>query len=86
MTKYRTRTASTSSAYWRSRGRRWHTAITRVQQVNQALDCSLETETTQLINQLLNGPGTAARVVPEKREQFQVPMSTVRENPGNHEH
>ncbi|WP_406436544.1 LysM peptidoglycan-binding domain-containing protein [Streptomyces sp. NBC_01613] len=31
-----------------------HTAITRVQQVNQALDCSLELETTQLINELLN--------------------------------
>ncbi|RPF39393.1 bacterial transcriptional activator domain-containing protein [Streptomyces sp. TLI_185] len=30
-----------------------HTAITRVQQVNRALDCSLETETTQLLNELL---------------------------------
>ncbi|MGW3149738.1 LysM peptidoglycan-binding domain-containing protein [Streptomyces sp. NPDC001177] len=38
-----------------------HTAITRVQQVNQALDCSLEMETTQLINELLNGSGTAVR-------------------------
>ncbi|MGW7260819.1 LysM peptidoglycan-binding domain-containing protein [Streptomyces sp. NPDC054834] len=38
-----------------------HTAISRVQQVNQALDCSLEIETTQLINELLNGSGTAAR-------------------------
>lgn len=38
-----------------------HTAITRVQQVNRALDCSLEMETTQLINELLNGSGTAAR-------------------------
>ncbi|KUN17573.1 hypothetical protein AQJ11_37555 [Streptomyces corchorusii] len=36
-----------------------HTAITRLQQVNRALDCSLETETEQLINTLLNGPGTA---------------------------
>ncbi|MEU9370698.1 hypothetical protein AB0D71_39825 [Streptomyces avermitilis] len=35
-----------------------HTAITRVQQVNRALDCSLETETEQLINNLLNGLGT----------------------------
>ncbi|MBL1109391.1 LysM peptidoglycan-binding domain-containing protein [Streptomyces sp. 5-8] len=35
-------------------------AISRVQQVNRALDCSLETETTQLINELLNGLGTAA--------------------------
>ncbi|MEU1034487.1 hypothetical protein ABZ402_38440 [Streptomyces mirabilis] len=35
-----------------------HTAITRVQQVNRALDCSLETETEQLINDLL---GTAGR-------------------------
>ncbi|MGI5380714.1 LysM peptidoglycan-binding domain-containing protein [Streptomyces sp. CA-251387] len=40
-----------------------HTAITRVQQVNRALDCSLETETEQLINELLNGPATAARKV-----------------------
>jgi hypothetical protein len=31
-----------------------HTAITRVQHVNRALDCSLETETEQLINELLN--------------------------------
>ncbi|WP_329600193.1 LysM peptidoglycan-binding domain-containing protein [Streptomyces pseudovenezuelae] len=38
-----------------------HTAITRVQQVNRALDCSLETETEQLIHELLNGPGRAAR-------------------------
>ncbi|GGP80574.1 LysM peptidoglycan-binding domain-containing protein [Streptomyces melanogenes] len=38
-----------------------HTAITRVQQVNRALDCSLEMETTQLIDELLNGPGSAAR-------------------------
>ena len=29
-----------------------HTAITRVQQANQALDCSLEIETEQLINDL----------------------------------
>ncbi|MFE9604493.1 hypothetical protein [Streptomyces hokutonensis] len=33
-----------------------HTAITRVQQVNRALDCSLETETEQLINNLLSTP------------------------------
>lgn len=38
-----------------------HTAITRVQQVNQALDCSLEIETEQLINDLLNGSGAAVR-------------------------
>lgn len=38
-----------------------HTAITRVQQVNRTLDCSLETETEQLISELLNGPGPAAR-------------------------
>ncbi|MEU2284287.1 hypothetical protein ABZ614_20490 [Streptomyces sp. NPDC013178] len=36
-----------------------HTAITRVQQVNQALDCSLEMETEQLINELLTGPSRA---------------------------
>ncbi|WP_405576249.1 hypothetical protein [Streptomyces sp. NBC_01092] len=39
-----------------------HTAITRVQQVNHALDCSLETETFQLINELLNTPAPEARV------------------------
>ncbi|MFF8946722.1 hypothetical protein ACF1A5_31590 [Streptomyces sp. NPDC014864] len=38
-----------------------HTAITRVQQVNRALDCSLELETEQLINELLNGSGSAVR-------------------------
>ncbi|MEU9662901.1 hypothetical protein [Streptomyces chartreusis] len=37
-----------------------HTAITRVQQVNRALDCSLETETFQLINELLNNPAPEA--------------------------
>ncbi|MEU7305370.1 hypothetical protein [Streptomyces sp. NPDC007206] len=37
-----------------------HTAITRVQQINRALDCSLETETTQLINELL-GSSTTVR-------------------------
>ncbi|GAX57807.1 LysM peptidoglycan-binding domain-containing protein [Streptomyces olivochromogenes] len=31
-----------------------HTAITRVQQINRALDCSLEIATEQLINDLLN--------------------------------
>ncbi|MER6789872.1 hypothetical protein ABT330_35615 [Streptomyces sp. NPDC000658] len=31
-----------------------HTAITRIQQINQSLDCSLEAETEQLINELLN--------------------------------
>ncbi|MFE4582918.1 hypothetical protein [Streptomyces chartreusis] len=38
-----------------------HTAITRVQQVNHALDCSLETETFQLINELLSNPTPEAR-------------------------
>ncbi|MEU3796023.1 hypothetical protein AB0F07_40695 [Streptomyces fructofermentans] len=38
-----------------------HTAITRVQQVNRALDCSLETETEQLINELLSKPGSTER-------------------------
>ncbi|TQK49773.1 LysM domain-containing protein [Streptomyces sp. SLBN-118] len=38
-----------------------HTAITRVQQINRALDCSLEIETEQLINELLNGSGEAVR-------------------------
>ncbi|MER5549227.1 hypothetical protein ABT072_44165 [Streptomyces sp. NPDC002589] len=36
-------------------------AIIHVQQVNRALDCSLEMETTQLINELLNNSGTAVR-------------------------
>ncbi|MGW3956458.1 LysM peptidoglycan-binding domain-containing protein [Streptomyces sp. NPDC004752] len=40
-----------------------HTAITRVQQVNRALDCSLEMETEQLINELLNGSGSPMRKV-----------------------
>ncbi|MGW2563380.1 LysM peptidoglycan-binding domain-containing protein [Streptomyces sp. NPDC001514] len=34
-----------------------HTAITRLQQINRALDCSLEIETEQLINDLLNESG-----------------------------
>ncbi|MFJ6636738.1 hypothetical protein ACIQMR_36060 [Streptomyces sp. NPDC091376] len=38
-----------------------HTAITRVQQVNRALDCSLEMETEQLINELLNDSSTTVR-------------------------
>ncbi|MGA5810165.1 hypothetical protein ACPC39_28950 [Streptomyces cellulosae] len=38
-----------------------HTAITRVQQINRDLDCSLEMETSQLINELLNSTGTTAR-------------------------
>jgi hypothetical protein len=33
-----------------------HTAITRIQQINHTLDCSLEIETEQLINELLNDP------------------------------
>ncbi|MFH9016067.1 hypothetical protein ACH4C6_32400 [Streptomyces sp. NPDC017943] len=36
-----------------------HTAITRVQQVNRSLDCSLETETEALIHELLNGSGAS---------------------------
>nr|WTC14287.1 LysM peptidoglycan-binding domain-containing protein [Streptomyces anthocyanicus] len=40
-----------------------HTAITRVQQVNRSLDCSLETETETLIHDLLNGSGTSMRKV-----------------------
>ncbi|MZE74650.1 LysM peptidoglycan-binding domain-containing protein [Streptomyces sp. SID5789] len=31
-----------------------HTAITRIQQINRELDCSMETETEQLIKELLN--------------------------------
>ena len=38
-----------------------HMAISRVQQVNRALDCSLEMETSQLINELLNGSGGPVR-------------------------
>ncbi|MDX3528953.1 hypothetical protein P1P75_21580 [Streptomyces sp. ID05-39B] len=36
-----------------------HTTITRVQQVNRDLDCSLEMETTQLIDERLNGSAQA---------------------------
>jgi hypothetical protein len=39
-----------------------HTAVTRVQQVNRALDCSLELATEQLINDLFNGSSAAARI------------------------
>ncbi|MFE5082900.1 hypothetical protein [Streptomyces mirabilis] len=38
-----------------------HTAVTRVQQVNRTLDCSLEIETEQLISDLLNNSSTAVR-------------------------
>ncbi|MGC9479670.1 bacterial transcriptional activator domain-containing protein, partial [Streptomyces sp. WG4] len=37
-----------------------HTAITRIQHINQELDCSLEPETEQLINQLLNNTHSSA--------------------------
>ncbi len=39
-----------------------HTAVTRVQQVNRALDCSLELATEQLVNDLLNGSSAAVRI------------------------
>ncbi|GGN81380.1 membrane protein [Streptomyces albiflavescens] len=38
-----------------------HTAITRVQQINRALDCDVELETQQLITDLLNDSGSALR-------------------------
>ncbi|MGW1894133.1 LysM peptidoglycan-binding domain-containing protein [Streptomyces sp. NPDC002004] len=38
-----------------------HMAISRVQQVNRALDCDLELETEQLISDLLNGSGPSLR-------------------------
>ena len=38
-----------------------HTAISRIQQVNRALACSLETETEQLITELLDHSGRGAR-------------------------
>ncbi|MGW4561009.1 LysM peptidoglycan-binding domain-containing protein [Streptomyces sp. NPDC004561] len=38
-----------------------HTAIARVQQINRALDASLEPETEQLINELLHGQGATMR-------------------------
>ncbi|MGX4694592.1 bacterial transcriptional activator domain-containing protein [Streptomyces sp. JNUCC 63] len=38
-----------------------HTAISRIQQVNQTLDCDLELETEQLISDLLNGSGPTLR-------------------------
>ncbi|WP_411092817.1 LysM peptidoglycan-binding domain-containing protein [Streptomyces sp. 049-1] len=40
-----------------------HTAITRIQQVNRELDCSMETETEQLIKELLNDAGVNARKI-----------------------
>ncbi|MDQ0595721.1 hypothetical protein QF037_000066 [Streptomyces canus] len=41
-----------------------HTAITRIQQINQTLDCDLETATEQLINDLLHGNGRNQRKAP----------------------
>ncbi|WP_374227543.1 hypothetical protein [Streptomyces sp. AC627_RSS907] len=41
-----------------------HTAVTRIQQVNRELDCSLETETGQLIKELLNDTDSGARARP----------------------
>lgn len=38
-----------------------HTAISRIQQINRALDCSPEPETEQLINDLLNSSNTTGR-------------------------
>ncbi|MER6405914.1 hypothetical protein ABT269_20745 [Streptomyces viridosporus] len=38
-----------------------HTAISRIQQINRALDCSPEPETEQLINDLLNSSDTTGR-------------------------
>ncbi|MEU9919407.1 hypothetical protein [Streptomyces sp. NPDC051001] len=38
-----------------------HTTITPVQQINRTLDCDLETETEQLINDLLHGNGRGQR-------------------------
>ncbi|MFD3843729.1 hypothetical protein ACFWWC_47215 [Streptomyces sp. NPDC058642] len=35
-----------------------HTAIPRIQHINQTLDCDLETEIEDLIRELLNTPGT----------------------------
>ncbi|MFG3467491.1 LysM peptidoglycan-binding domain-containing protein [Streptomyces sp. NPDC047853] len=40
-----------------------HTAITRIQQVNRELDCSMEAETEQLIKELLNDAGVDARKI-----------------------
>ncbi|HET6857483.1 MAG TPA: hypothetical protein VFH94_10355 [Streptomyces sp.] len=40
-----------------------HTAITRIQDINHTLDCSLEPETEELINELLHGARPAARKV-----------------------
>ncbi|MER5498589.1 bacterial transcriptional activator domain-containing protein [Streptomyces sp. NPDC002466] len=47
-----------------------HTAISRVQQVNRALDCDLELETEQLISELLNSP---ARSSPPPRSRRSAP-------------
>ncbi|MFI8860420.1 LysM peptidoglycan-binding domain-containing protein [Streptomyces prasinus] len=41
-----------------------HTVISRIQQINQTLDCSPEPETEHLINELLNGPNTAEHRTP----------------------
>ncbi|MEU9919411.1 hypothetical protein [Streptomyces sp. NPDC051001] len=41
-----------------------HTTITRIQHINQTLECSLETETEDLIRELLNTLGTTAASSP----------------------
>ncbi|MET8288352.1 hypothetical protein ABZV80_24285 [Streptomyces sp. NPDC005132] len=56
-----------------------HTAITRVQQVNRALDFSLETETEQLINELLNNTSPAGR---SRRGGTAARMASARERSG----
>lgn len=49
-----------------------HTAISRLQQINKALDCSSEPETEQLINDLLNGPHGAAQRSVGKMAQLEI--------------
>ncbi|MEU8951620.1 hypothetical protein [Streptomyces sp. NPDC048489] len=53
-----------------------HTAVTRVQQVNRALDFSLEPETEQLVSELL---GTTAPTAPGRRDGSAAPIAPARQ-------
>ncbi|MEV5762671.1 LysM peptidoglycan-binding domain-containing protein [Streptomyces tendae] len=62
-----------------------HTAITRIQRVNRELDCSLETETEQLINQLLNH-STSAQDLTRQRAPRQQPATQAQATAAGQRH
>ncbi|WP_312023405.1 LysM peptidoglycan-binding domain-containing protein [Streptomyces sp. RP5T] len=59
-----------------------HTAITQVQQVNRSLDCDLETETEQLINDLLHRGGSALRKAPRRDHRMRGGLPVGGDAPG----